>query len=210
MEKRSLSAVKRTSFGKPATKAVRNAGKVPGVFYAKSNEPISFEVFESEINKFVFTSQSYIVDLKFEDNSNYDCVIKSVQFDPVTDRVIHVDMQGINVNDKVTLEVPIVIAGQSEGVRQGGQLNQQMHRLSISTLPQYIPQAITVDVTALRLGHTMTVKDLVLENIEINNAPDSVLVSVTVPRGVSLESLSLTDAPTEPEVIARGKKETEE
>ncbi|MGE5410663.1 MAG: 50S ribosomal protein L25 [Clostridiales bacterium] len=188
---------------KSANKQLRKNGYVPGVFYSKSQKPIAIEVAEKALKPLVFTSEAHIVSLKVGDNDALTCVIKDVQFDPVTDRIVHFDLLGITTGEKIEIEVPVLLVGNAAGVKQGGIIQQVLHKVDIECLPTEMPEHIQVDVSKLLLGESLHVRDLKFDNINFLTAPESVVVSVVSPRAEKEAS----EAPAEPEVITKGKTE---
>lgn len=209
MEKKALEAQTRTRFGKSGRNILKGERKVPGVFYSTHSETISIETTENAIKPFVFTSKNYVIQLSIDGKKDIECIVKDVQFDPVTDRVIHFDLFGLTSGEKISLEIPLVFTGASAGVREGGLLQESLHKLNIECLPSNIPSVLEVDVTNLKLGKSILVSDLKYDNISILNPQDTVVVSVVVPRGVEL-SLTPEEEISEPEVISRGKDKSEE
>ncbi|MBE2279848.1 MAG: 50S ribosomal protein L25 [Ignavibacteriaceae bacterium] len=209
MEKKALEAQTRTRFGKSGRNILKGERKVPGVFYSTHSETISIETTENAIKPFVFTSKNYVIQLSIDGKKDIECIVKDVQFDPVTDRVIHFDLFGLTSGEKISLEIPLVFTGASAGVREGGLLQESLHKLNIECLPSNIPSVLEVDVTNLKLGKSILVSDLKYDNISILNPQDTVVVSVVVPRGVEL-SITSEEEISEPEVISRGKDKSEE
>lgn len=209
MEKVELKAKKRKEFSKSYLTKLRNSGLVPGVFYLKTTDPISIEVPENSINSLVFTSETHLIDLKLDDGSEFECILKDTQFDPVTDKVIHFDLLGIISGEKIKLEVPLQFIGSPVGVREGGLLNELMHKVEVECLPRNIPEHITVDIANLKIGESINVRDLPVENFEILNAPDTVIINISSPKGAKELETVATDEIKEPEVISKGKEKEE-
>jgi large subunit ribosomal protein L25 len=212
MEKSILEAEVRETGSKKASKLVRNSGKIPGVYYSKHDTPIHLAVSEKAINPLVYTAETHLVSLKV-DGKEFDCVIKDIQFDPITDKVVHFDLIGLTSGETFQLEVPVQLHGTPVGIKEGGIIQHLIHKLEIECLPKDIPQRIDVDITELRIGDAIHVKDLTLENITLLNPEDSVIVSVAHPKVEKEpeEGEEVTEEePTEPEVIGKGKEEEEE
>ncbi len=211
MEKVILEASERKTGGnKSSKKTLRKSGRVPGVFYARSVDPVHIDVSENAIKPLVFTGETNLINLKVN-NQEYDCIVKDVQFDPVTDRIVHFDLLGLTSGEKFSLEVPLLAKGSAIGVKDGGILQQQLYRLEIECLPADIPQHLEVDVTNLKIGDAIHISDLSFENIEILNLPEALVVSVVHPK-VEKEPTAEEGAeePAEPELIGKGKEEEEE
>ncbi|MGA7838633.1 MAG: 50S ribosomal protein L25 [Ignavibacteriaceae bacterium] len=216
MEKVVLKANIREAKSKSETNALRNKGEVPGTYYSVHDEPLSISVEANSLNPLVFTAQTHLVSLDIEGKDGYDCIIKDVQFDPVTDKVIHFDLLGLTSGETFQLEVPVQFLGTPVGIKEGGVLQQFMHKLEVECLPKDIPQQIEVDITNLSIGDSIHVSELNVENITILNPEDTVLVSVTHPK-VEAEPVAEEVAEgeegeeqAEPEVIGKGKAEEEE
>lgn len=211
MEKVLLEASERKTGGtKSSRKTLRKSGRIPGVFYARNIKPVAIDVPENVIKPLVFTGETNLINLKVN-NEEYDCIIKDVQFDPVTDRIVHFDLLGLTSGEKFTLEVPLLLKGSAVGVKDGGILQQHLHKLEIECLPANIPQHLEIEVTDLKIGDAIHIKDLQFENIEILNQPGTVVVSVNHPK-VEKEPTpeEAAEEPAEPEVIGKGKEEEEE
>ncbi|MBN1300893.1 MAG: 50S ribosomal protein L25 [Melioribacteraceae bacterium] len=209
----SLNAQKREITTKGAVKQMRRNGNVPGTLYLKGSEPISFSVNEVALNPLVFTAETSIINLKI-DGTEQRCIIKDVQFDPVSDRVIHVDFQGVTVGQSLQLQIPVQITGNAVGVKEGGHLQTFLHKLDVECLPRHIPEHIQIDVTKLSVGDMIHVRDLGIENISILNAEDTVIVGVVAARGTTEETVEELktegEEQAEPEVISKGKSQEDE
>jgi large subunit ribosomal protein L25 len=209
MKKKALEAVVRTEISKSARSTIRQAGKVPGILYAKTLAPIPVAVFENAINPFVFTAETHIISVKLDNQQEYDCILKDVQFDPVTDRIIHFDLQGLVSGETIEVEVPVLFVGIPVGVRDGGLLQQFFHKVSVKCVPASIPENIEIDVTGLKIGDAVHARDIKIEGVELVQSEDSVIVQVSHPK-VEEEAAPAEAEAAEPEVIAKGKEKTTE
>ncbi|MBS4034459.1 MAG: 50S ribosomal protein L25 [Ignavibacterium sp.] len=212
MEKVLLEARKRSNEKKSSNKSLRREGKVPGVIYSKNVQPISIEVNEGSINPLVFTSKTNLISLNIEGEDKLDCIIKDIQFDPVTDKIVHFDLQEFNVKEKIQIEVPIQLIGSAIGVKEGGIVQQNLHKVDLECLPSDIPESVTVDISNLKLGDSVHVSDLKLDGVEFLNPEESIIVSVAHPK-VDKEPIAEEagdEEKTEPEVIGKGKSEDKE
>lgn len=212
MEKKALKANLRGQINKPALSALRKNGRVPGIFYSRINQPIPIEVAEKAIRPFVFTSKSHLISLEVENDKNYDCVVKDVQFDPVTESIVHFDLLGLIEGEKFQLEVPIQYQGTAIGIKEGGIVQQVLHKLEIECYPKDIPPFLTIDITNLKLGESIHPTDLSFENITLLTPPEAVIVAVVHPK-VEKEPAAgevTEETPAEPEVIGKGKAAEEE
>src|SRR5207249_8799586 len=136
-------------------------------------------------------------------------VLREVQFDPVTDRPIHFDLQGLHAAEKLTIEVPVVlIGGVPVGVRNGGLLQHSMHRLKVSCLPKDIPSKIEINVANLEMNRSVHVRDLSIPNVTVLENLDAAVVGVIPPTVVKEPEPGVTpvEEVQEPELVGKGKK----
>lgn len=210
MKKIVLSANKRMTGKKSVLNELRKSGRIPGVFYSAHHEPISIEVLENMINPLVFTSKTHLIGLEMEGKEESECILKDVQFDPVTDKVIHFDLIGLTKGETIEIEVPVRLVGSAIGVKDGGILQHVLHKIHIECLPKDIPDQVDVEVTNLKIGDSVHVKDLQIEAVKFTTLSDSVIVSVTHPKVEKEPVAGETTEITEPEVISKGKAVEEE
>jgi large subunit ribosomal protein L25 len=216
MEKVIIEANERKAINKRSRNRLRNEGRVPGVLYGSRMEPIPIDVTRLVINPLVFTAKTNLISLKLDGHEEYECVIKDVQFDPVTDKVLHFDLIGLTRGEKIQLEVPLKLLGNAVGVKEGGLLQESMHKLSIECLPKDIPQSLELEVTELNIGDSIHISDLNFENITILNPENTIVVSVVLPKVEKEveeveegEELAEEEGAAEPEVIGKGKESEE-
>lgn len=212
MSEISIQAKRRTLSTKSAVNQIRKNGNVPGIYYTKDTEPIPIVLPELSLKPLVYTSEAHLVDLIIDDTESKKTILKNIQFDPVTDRIIHCDFLGISLDDEIEIEVPILVTGNAKGIKEGGLVQHQMHKVTISCLPTNIPEHITVDVTNLGVGDSITVADLNIDNVKFLQNDDVIIVAVAMPRAVA-ETTSADGTETEikqPEVIGKGKATEEE
>ncbi|HQF43892.1 MAG TPA: 50S ribosomal protein L25, partial [Ignavibacteriaceae bacterium] len=172
---------------------------------------IPVEVEERLVNPLVFTAKTHLITLNVDKENEFECIIKDVQFDPVTDRIVHVDFLGLQKDEKIQLEIPVQLVGSAIGIKEGGVLQHILYKILIECLPSNIPAHIEIDITNLKLGQAIHVSDLSSEKYTILNSPESMIASVTHPR-VEKEAAPVEEGtePAEPEVIAKGKQDKEE
>lgn len=212
----SLNVSKRTPTNKGAINQMRRDGIVPGIFYIKGEDPISFSVKEKELKSLVYTSETHVISLKVDDDEPKRAILKDVQFDPVTDRVIHIDIMGLTAGQSLTLQVPIVLEGSAIGVKSGGTVQHLLHKLDIECLPKDIPQQISIDISKLEIGDSIHVEDLNLENIKILTNEEVSIVAVVQPKIIAEETEEVEalgeegEETAQPEVIKKGKSEEED
>ncbi len=177
----SLSGSPRENVGKKDASKVRSEGRVPCVVYGGESQ-IHFSVDQIAFSKFVFTPDVFRFELEI-DGKKVDAILKDLQFDPVTDQVIHADFLQIIEGKSVKMELPVRITGNAIGVRNGGRLATNFRRIKVSGMPADFPEAITLDITKLRIGHSLRIKDIELPGVSILHNPQSVVVAVKNARG---------------------------
>jgi large subunit ribosomal protein L25 len=194
-------------------KLSRAQGKIPGVYYARGEQNINVDVPSISLDEVVFTSETHIIDLHFADGTAHKCILKNVQFDPVTDRPVHFDLQGLKENEKLAIEIPVTLTGGiPKGVRDGGMLQHFLHKVRVSCLPKDIPNKIEIDVTELGINQFVHVRDLNIPNVTMDEAADNAIVGVMPPHAVKEEETAAApteEAAKEPEVVGKGKKAEE-
>ena len=213
-----LKAKRREPSTKGALNQLRKEGFVPGIFYKKDEDTIPIFVQETDINPVVYTSESHLIVLNVEgeEGQEHEAVIKEIQFDPVTDKVVHFDLRGITRGEVLNLEVPLVLTGTPVGVKDGGIIQHGLHKLEIECLPRNIPEHLELDISELGFGESIQVSDLNFEDIKVLNTESSVVVAIVAPRALEDEEeteeaeLEVGGEVEEPEVIKKGKTEGEE
>ena len=199
---------------KGAVNKLKREGHVPGVLYSNEMEPIIFSVPELALKPVVYTTEMHLVNIKIGENEEIKSILKDIQFDPLTDKIIHVDFQAIKAGQVIQVQVPINVIGQAVGVKNGGRLAQSLHKVDVECLPKDIPTHLEVDISDLDIGDSILVRELNTDNIKILNAEDASVVAVTTSRAEEEEEEIvdelLEDADgAEPEVIGKGKSEEE-
>ncbi len=173
--------------GKSASNQLRRSGKIPGIYYAPGDEPLPIAVKESELKNLIYTTETHIIKLKLDDGKEFQCILKDVEFDPVTDKPIHFDLYGLKAGATITLEVPIVLVGKAPGVEKGGIIEHLLHTVEVECPSNAIPEHIEVDISNLDIGDAIHVRDLKVPNVKILENELAVVVAVVPPRGVEVE-----------------------
>ena len=175
VNKRELSSKK--SF----VKNLRNQDEIPGIYYShNSKDSIPFSVSKKIMNEALKSdAQVYQISVGSKDR---DVIIKSVQYHPISEEMMHIDLYGVKMDQAVTVKVPIEITGQAEGIKAGGVLNQVLTELEVSCLPGNIPQNITIDITALDIGDAIRLPQVsVSDDITLEGDEDLLIVSIILP-----------------------------
>src|SRR6478672_4045863 len=183
----------RTEFGKTATRQLRSEEKVPGVIYGGAKE-INFTAPASAFKSIVYTPDFMLAEIKIN-GSSYKCVLKEMQFDKVSDLLLHVDFLELVEDKKVTVTIPLKFNGIPAGVKAGGKLATRMKALKVKTFPRYLREHIEMDITRLELNENLRVQDVVAENMEILNSPRIPVASVAMTRQLKQEDATVEKAP---------------
>lgn len=182
-----LKAKKREA-GKQISKQIRRNDEVPGVFYSSGVPNINISVAPLALRNIVYTSKVNLINLDVE-GKQYKCILKDVSFDPVTDKIRHFDLLGVQDDRKVTLNVPVEFVGQPIGVRKGGTFQKVFHKCKITCLPKHLVSTLQVDVSNLDVAQSVHLRDLNLEGVEYGIPVDSLVCAVQIPRGKAGETL---------------------
>ncbi len=211
-----LDAEVRSGAGKSVTRKMRSAGNVPGILYGLEDKPVMLGVNSRSLHKMLHSasSENVLVDLAVGKSKAVKVLLKDVQHHPVTNKVVHIDFQRVDLTKKIIIAVPVHLTGVADGVRSGGGVQEFiMRELEVSCLPTDIPTHIEVDVSKLGIGDAIHVGDLKLEKIDIVSDPHRTIVSVQPPTvtklpeaGEAVEGAETEEA-KEPEVIAEKKAE---
>ena len=177
-----LKAQKRDT-GKQISKRLRKSGLIPGVYYAKGQTGFAIAVKPISLRDIVYTSDTKMINLEIEGEPKaLPCVMKEVKFDPITDKLIHFDLIGIIADKKMHFEVPIVLKGTAVGAKEGGIIQQILHKITIECLPIDMPNHIDLNITELKLGKSLHVSDILMPGVHILSIPETVVVTCVMPR----------------------------
>ncbi|MGB2312686.1 MAG: 50S ribosomal protein L25/general stress protein Ctc [Flavobacteriaceae bacterium] len=188
MKSITIKGSKRESVGKVATKALRNADKVPCVLYGGEN-PLHFSANELDFSKLVYTPNAHTVVLDINGDQKINAILQDIQFHPVSDKILHVDFYQLLDDKEVNMEIPVVIEGSAPGVMlEGGTLVISKRKLKVRALPKNLPDVITVDISSLKLGNKISTADLDSEDFTILHPDNTVVCKVRTSRAsMSLE-----------------------
>lgn len=175
---------KRENLGKAANKQMRREGLVPGEVYGSEGN-IHFCADERAFKDLIYNPAFTIAELVV-DGKSYEAVVKELQFHPVTDQLLHVDMLMLEEGKPVVVDIPVKLEGRAKGVIGGGRLIQKVRKLRVKTLPQHLREYIKVDVTNLELHQSVKVGDLneEKETLELLNSPSIPVCTVTTTRAL--------------------------
>ena len=204
MKSITIKGSKRESVGKVATKALRNAGRVPCVVYGGDN-PLHFSAPELDFSKLVYTPNAHTVLITMEDGTEINAILQDIQFHPVNDSILHIDFYQLFDNKEVSINVPVRIKGAAPGVlNSGGTLIINKRKLKIKAIPANLPDEITVDISELELGDKIYTADLKNENYILLHSENMVVCQVKISRASVLENTDEGD-----EEVAEGAEGAE-
>ncbi len=171
----------RTATGKKATKAVRKEERIPCVMYG-GDSVIHFTTVFKDVKPLIYTSGFKLAAVEI-DGTAYRCILKTAQFHPVTDEVVHIDFLQLVDGKPFKVQLPVVTEGQSGAELSGAKLVRLMHKVDVKTTPEHLVDKLAVDVSDLSLGQALRVRDLTLpDGIEVLNPSGSPIVKVEIPR----------------------------
>ena len=212
-----LSASRRETLGKGGARKARSAGQIPGVLYGHGEDPIAVAVSAREFDVALRQHKggNPIVNLAVGNSGEFTALIRDVQYDPLSRAILHLDFQHISLTEQIEVKVAVKLTGLAIGVKDGGGILETILReLDVRCLPTQIPASIEVDVTALNVGDSVHVRDLVVPNVTVLNDPDTTIATVVPPtvmeeKAPEEAAAEAAAGTAEPEVIAKGKKEEE-
>jgi large subunit ribosomal protein L25 len=175
----------RTEHGKSATRQLRSQELVPGVIYGGAQE-INFSAPAKAFKPLVYTPNFQLAEVTV-DGKTYRCILKDLQFDKVTDELIHVDLLELVEDKKIIATIPLKYVGTSAGVKAGGRLVTKMKALKVKTYPRFLKEQIEVNIDNLELNGNIRVEDVKEPNYEIINSPRIPIASVVTTRALRQE-----------------------
>jgi large subunit ribosomal protein L25 len=216
-EQNTLEAQPRTPGTKNDARRVRKQGKVPGVVYGAGKQTLSVSVDPRQVSRILHSETGYntVFDLTV-DGERTKAMIVDWQYEPIKGALLHIDLKRIAMDKKLRVKVPIELVGEPAGVKQqGGILEQIVREVEVECLPGDIPNAVELNVSELVFGMVLRVTDLPkmdkIKYVSDSEQPVAHIISikeeeVATPEAVAGEAAA---APAEPEVIKKGKQETE-
>lgn len=171
--------------GKEGTKKIRNTGQVPAVMYKSGGgEAIQFALNAPEVRHLVYTSKFKMAEITLN-GTTHKCIVKDIQFHPVTDAVLHLDFLELVPGVKFKATVPLRFAGTAPGVKEGGKFIPRMRQINILTTPEKAVDEVSADISSMELGSTIRVRDITpIEGVEITNTAAVPIASIEIPRAL--------------------------
>jgi large subunit ribosomal protein L25 len=206
-----LQVEKREKTTRHGLRILRNNANVPCVAYGLNETNRIFSISTVELTKMfhIVGREKALLNIALGDDK-FTAIVKELKRSPRTNKIIHMDFQIIHMNEKLKVDVPVILKGSAKGVKEGGILEQILRNIEIKCLPAKIPSHIEIDVTEFMIGHSVHVKELKIEDAEILTQKDEVIVTILAPKAVvEVAPVAVEETSAEPEVITE-KKPTEE
>lgn len=185
MKEVTLKVHARTDTGKGVARKLRANGKLPAVIYGHREDPMPIELEQHNLSATMRQAEGekLLINLNVDGkDSGKKALIKDIQRDPVSGKILHIDFQHISMDEKIKIEVPIKLEGTADGVKNfGGIMSWNIRKIMVQCLPIDIPDKITLDVTEMKIHDSIHVKDIVVKNYEIMDDPEETIVSVIPP-----------------------------
>ena len=177
-----LDLKERTVKGKSKARSLRRDGMVPGIYYFRGEENVDLQIDKKKLYH-AMSSGQHVFEVEMNGATQY-VTIKGIQYHPVTDEVLHIDLMQVNMTEKMKFTIPISLEGEAEGVKEGGVLSQILTTIDVNCLPTSVPDNILVDISNMELNSNMTVADIVNipEGVEILSDPESTIATLAPPK----------------------------
>jgi large subunit ribosomal protein L25 len=203
----SLAVEVRQGTGKGANRRLRREGRIPGVVYGAKSDAVSISLDGNVLDRLIRTSHAGIntlIDLQGpREVSGKTVLVKELQREPVRGALMHADLYEIEANATVTVNVPVHLTGTAHGVTMGGLIDHALREIEVECLARAIPDEIIVDVSALDVGDSIHVADLVLpEGVELQTPGELSVVSVVAPRVAEEASAEAAAVGAEPALVS--------
>jgi large subunit ribosomal protein L25 len=197
MKSVALKAFPRTLAGRGGVKKVRAQGRIPAVIYGTKNPPQSLEVDQKEFEKLLHhsVSENLLVDLAVDQDGKATrlALLQEVQHNPLSGKVVHVDLHEVDANEPVTISIPVETIGEPVGVRTGGGvLEHVVFKIRVRALPKNLPEFIAIEVAHLEVGKSVHLGEI--------KAPEG--VELLGDKSLSIVAVALPKAEVEPEAAA--------
>ena len=168
--------------GKSKARSLRRDGMVPGVYYFHGKENVNLQIDKKKLYH-AMSSGQHVFEVEMNGATQY-VTIKGIQYHPVTDEVLHIDLMQVNMTEKMNFTIPISLEGEAEGVKEGGVLSQILTSVEINCLHTNVPDNILVDVSGMELNSNMTIADIVdiPEGVEILSDLESTIATLAPPK----------------------------
>ena len=211
MDRQQLQVEPREEIGKWAVRRLRNRGLVPGVIYGKETKPMAVQVDARALGELMKAGQrSLLVDLRLPGvtvRNSPTVMIREVQRDPLTGKVLNVDFHSISLKERVHATVQVMLVGEPEAIKRGGTLEHLLREVEIQCLPTDLPDHFELEVSQLDMGDSLHVSDLVPPpNVTILTSAEEVVAVMAAPRLEEEAAPAPAEAEAIPEPEVTGQK----
>lgn len=185
MEIIELQGHRKENSGKTEALKIRRNGQIPAVMYKSGGgESVQFALEATAVRPLVFTPKFKLAEITV-DGAKYKCIVKDIQFHPVTEEVLHLDFLQLVPGMKFKAAVPLRFAGAAPGVKEGGKFIPRMRMINILTTPECVVDEVHADITAMQLGDTLRIRDIsAVKGVEITNPGAVPIASIEIPRAL--------------------------
>jgi large subunit ribosomal protein L25 len=193
---RKLKAEAREGHGKGAARKLRAAGLVPGVVYGHGMDPVPVAIDARDLFHILHTDAgtNVLIDLQVK-KDHHLTLPREIQRDHVHGRFIHVDFLAVRRDEKIIVDVPVELIGESHGVKEGGVIEHHLWEVKLSSFPQDVPDGIEADISALGIGDSLKAGDLKIPNdVDLVTDPESSIIAVVPPPILRLEEEEAAEA----------------
>lgn len=208
-----LAAAERTEFGSSATRRLRRRGLIPGVLYQRGERSVPLTFDGRELTHLLHGEggRSQVIDLAVGSGAPQPAIVKEWQSDPVRDRIMHVDLQQVDLTVEIEAPVAVVLVGSSVGVRDGGVMDQPVRTVTVRALPDDLPESLELDVTELQIGDALHVDALSAPpGVIVVDDPELVIASVIAPTVVEEPEVEVEEPEEGAEAAAEAPAEPAE
>ena len=194
MKTLAINVKKREKAGKANTRSLRNQGNVPCVLYGGEKQVV-FYAHENDFRKLVYTPDVFLVELDIQ-GEKINAIMQDIQFHPVTEKILHIDFLEVFNDKPITISIPVTLNGVAEGVRNGGNLLFRRNKIITKGLIKNMPDVIELDISHLKIGMFIYIKDISIEGCQFLAPSNSVVVGVKTARS-AIEEVTIDTEDTE-------------
>ena len=171
-------------------------------------EIVHFYTHENNFKSLIYTPNAYIIELDI-DGKKHQAILQDIQFQPVTDRIIHIDFKQVFDDKPVTMNIPVSVSGDSPGIKAGGKLRKKRRTIKVRGFIKDLPDKLEIDISTLAIGMSIKIHDLNWENLEILDPPRAMVVAVITSRMAAKDSILPEDMEEVEEEVATEEEEQE-
>lgn len=203
-----LTAEPRTKLGKIHNRRLRDEGRLPAILYGHGETPVSLSVSTAQ---FAAALRHGVKVVDLQGAVKQKALVQSLAWDTFRKNVLHIDFLRVSADEKVSVEIPVVLKGDAPGVNDGGILEHQLHTVEIEVDPAHMPDKLHASIAKLRVGESITAGDIsdLPAGAKLITPADTVLVHCVLPAGETEEEMDVAGA-SEPKVIGKDEEEGDE